>query len=246
MCTTTLTHADLFEACSAGDTARALALLDGGAPYTAPDKGHEGWTCLMAAASAGDAELVRALCDRGAPIEASASFGWRAIHCAARAGREGAIRVLVELGADVDARTCDGWTACHQAASCSVGAAASVGGGARGGGAAGAPAAADAGGVVRALAAAGADVFATTNEGWTARFLAHCLGRADCATALTALEAEGRDRVRTAELAMPPPPPGSDLFSPRRDGRDDTASPAAEGWSSSPTAERAMAAVPTP
>ena len=93
---------DWFEATSAGDVGRVLALLDAGADIDALDK--HGQTALMNAAHRGDATLVQALVTRGANLNHTAKYRLTALMLAVIAHRPEVVRILVAAGADREIR----------------------------------------------------------------------------------------------------------------------------------------------
>ena len=121
------------DAAERGDLGAVRALLRQGADVNTAQS--DGMTALHWAASNNDLEVARTLLYAGATVRATTRLGgYTPLHLASRGGHAGVAEILLEAGADPDAYTATGVTAMHFAAD------------------------ADAGAVVEALAASGADV----------------------------------------------------------------------------------------
>src|SRR5262249_17858533 len=135
------------------------ALLAANADVNA--KAVDGTTALMIASKGGQPEVVRALIAAGADVNARTDEGGTALISASGWVRRGVARALLAAGADVNARTDRGETALIAASSTSLDW--SFLGGPK------VPKATESERleVGRVLLAAGADVNARNNEGWT-------------------------------------------------------------------------------
>lgn len=91
---------ELFDAASAGQTARLLAYVDAGVPVDLTD--HQGNTLLILAAYDGHAELVEGLAERGANINVLNDNQHSAVAGALFKGHDDVVGVLVRRGADLD------------------------------------------------------------------------------------------------------------------------------------------------
>ena len=121
------------DAAERGDVGAVRSLLRGGADANAAQS--DGMTALHWAATHNHVEIARTLLYAGATVRATTRLGGYApLHLAARSGNTELAEILLEAGADPNLYTTTGVTSMHFAAE------------------------ADAGGVVAALAASGADV----------------------------------------------------------------------------------------
>ena len=94
----------LLSAVKSGDTAKANAMLQGGADSNARDA--SGATALMLAATAGNLEIVKTLLAGGADVKATDELGWTALMKAVYnsdldQGFPEVVQALIEAGADV-------------------------------------------------------------------------------------------------------------------------------------------------
>ena len=97
----------LLSAVKSGDTAKANAMLQGGADSNARDA--SGATALMLAATAGNLEIVKTLLAGGADVKATDELGWTALMKAVYnsdldQGFPEVVQALIEAGADVEAQ----------------------------------------------------------------------------------------------------------------------------------------------
>lgn len=90
----------LVQACLAGETANALAILKRGAPVDAQDSA--GNHALGAASCGGHVELVKKLLDADAPLELKNQIGTTPLWLAAGYGHEGVLDLLIARGADIN------------------------------------------------------------------------------------------------------------------------------------------------
>ena len=107
---------DIFEACIAGDAARAAELLSADSKLT-HSYSHDGWTPLHLAAFFGQGLIASALLEHGADAHARSRNAMEntALHAAAAGRNSAVIELLLAHGADVNARQHGGWTALHAA-----------------------------------------------------------------------------------------------------------------------------------
>jgi len=100
----------LIEACSNGNTERAVQLIEEGADVNA--KSHDdGETALMASSIGGHISCIKMLIVRGADVNARNNRGETALMIASQTGHISCIEMLIASGADVNAKDNDGWTA---------------------------------------------------------------------------------------------------------------------------------------
>ena len=91
----------LHAAISRGDAAKAIELLEHGAPVN--ERRDHGTTPLHWASSEDYVDIVEALLAHGADPNAAASDGCTPLHYAAREDAAGAVAALLRGGADADA-----------------------------------------------------------------------------------------------------------------------------------------------
>jgi uncharacterized protein len=108
---------DLFTACVAGLTARAIDEVERDRSLLGAHSA-DGWTPLHLAAFFGHPELASALLDRGADVNALSTNQMQnmPLHAAVAGRKPAVIKLLLERGANVNARQHGGWTALHGAA----------------------------------------------------------------------------------------------------------------------------------
>src|SRR5581483_10637517 len=107
---------DLFNACVAGQTARAMdEIRTNQAALEA--QSSDGWTPLHLAAFFGHEELANRLIDQGAKIDARSGNAMKntPLHAAAAGGQTALVQLLLKRGADANATQEGGWTALHSA-----------------------------------------------------------------------------------------------------------------------------------
>jgi ankyrin repeat protein len=108
---------DIFAACMAGASERAIELIDQ-EPALINSYSSDGWTPLHLSAFFAQPAVVAALVARGADVHARARNGTTntPLHAGAAGRNLDVVRALVEHGADVNARQEGGFTALHSAA----------------------------------------------------------------------------------------------------------------------------------
>jgi ankyrin repeat protein len=104
----------LLQAIKAGDEAKALAMLDGGAAAQAQDP--DGTTALHWAVRQNDVELADRLLDAGADPSAANRYGITPLHLAAQNGSAKMVRRLLDAGANANETVDLGETALMTAA----------------------------------------------------------------------------------------------------------------------------------
>lgn len=106
----------LTEAAWRGNLSAVKTLLAQGVSLNAEQRGHHGWTALMAASTSGQAEVVNFLLAKGADPKVKLEDGSTTLYQAAQNGDREVVEALIAAGVELNAQTKEGRTALIRAA----------------------------------------------------------------------------------------------------------------------------------